>query len=49
VNTILITGCWSGYGREIARYFLERGWKVIATMHTPREDVLPRFEDEGCG
>lgn len=42
MNTILITGCSSGFGLEIARYFLDRDWKVIATMRTPREDVLPR-------
>jgi NAD(P)-dependent dehydrogenase (short-subunit alcohol dehydrogenase family) len=42
MKTILITGCSSGFGLETARSFLERGWKVIATMRTPREDVLPR-------
>ena len=41
MKTVLITGCSSGYGLETARYFLERGWKVIATMRTPREDILP--------
>lgn len=44
MKTVLITGCSSGFGLEIARYFLDRGWKVIATMRTPREDVLPRSE-----
>lgn len=44
MKTILITGCSSGFGLETARYFLERGWKVIATMRTPREDVLPQSE-----
>ena len=44
MKTILITGCSSGFGLEIARYFLDRDWKVIATMRTPREDVLPRSE-----
>jgi NAD(P)-dependent dehydrogenase (short-subunit alcohol dehydrogenase family) len=38
----LITGSSSGFGLETARYFLERDWKVVATMRTPREDVLPR-------
>jgi NAD(P)-dependent dehydrogenase (short-subunit alcohol dehydrogenase family) len=41
MNTILITGCSSGFGLETARYFLDRGWTVIATMRTPREDILP--------
>lgn len=41
MKTILITGCSSGFGLEIARHFLERDWNVIATMRTPREDVLP--------
>ncbi|MFO4987232.1 SDR family NAD(P)-dependent oxidoreductase, partial [Salmonella enterica subsp. enterica serovar 1,4,[5],12:i:-] len=44
-KTILITGCSSGFGREIAQYFLERDWRVIATMRSPREDVLPRSEN----
>lgn len=44
MKTILITGCSSGFGLETARHFLERGWRVIATMRTPREDVLPRSE-----
>jgi NAD(P)-dependent dehydrogenase (short-subunit alcohol dehydrogenase family) len=39
--TIFITGCSSGFGLETARYFLDRGWDVIATMRTPREDLLP--------
>lgn len=44
MSTILITGCSSGFGLETARYFLACGWTVIATMRTPREDVLPRSE-----
>ena len=44
MKTLLITGCSSGFGLEVARYFLDRDWKVIATMRTPREDVLPRSE-----
>ena len=44
MKTILITGCSSGFGLDTARYFLERDWKVIATMRTPREDVLPRSD-----
>ncbi len=41
MKTVLITGCSSGFGLDIAKYFLERDWKVIATMRSPREDVLP--------
>lgn len=41
MKTVLITGCSSGYGLETARYFLAQGWNVIATMRTPRGDLLP--------
>jgi NAD(P)-dependent dehydrogenase (short-subunit alcohol dehydrogenase family) len=44
MNTVLITGCSSGYGLETARHFLAKGWNVIATMRTPREDLLPRSD-----
>jgi NAD(P)-dependent dehydrogenase (short-subunit alcohol dehydrogenase family) len=44
MKTVLITGCSSGYGLETARYFHSRGWKVIATMRTPRADALPQSE-----
>jgi len=41
MKTVLITGCSSGFGLEITRHFLSQGWKVIATMRSPRTDVLP--------
>ena len=41
MQTVLITGCSSGFGLEIARYFLARDWHVVATMRTPRNDLLP--------
>jgi NAD(P)-dependent dehydrogenase (short-subunit alcohol dehydrogenase family) len=44
MKTILITGCSSGYGLETARHFHAQGWNVIATMRTPKEDILPRSE-----
>jgi len=44
MKTVLITGCSSGYGLETARHFHAKGWNVIATMRTPREDVLPRSD-----
>ncbi len=42
MKTVFITGCSSGYGLQTARHFLANGWNVIATMRTPREDLLPR-------
>ncbi|HEV7318675.1 MAG TPA: SDR family oxidoreductase [Ensifer sp.] len=44
MKTVLITGCSSGYGLETARRFYAEGWNVIATMRTPRRDVLPKSE-----
>ncbi|MBD8596431.1 SDR family oxidoreductase [Pseudomonas sp. W2Oct36] len=35
MKTILITGCSSGFGLTTAQYFIDRNWKVIATMRTP--------------
>lgn len=43
-SSVLITGCSSGYGLATACRFLEEGWNVVATMRTPREDVLPRSD-----
>ncbi len=44
MNTVLVTGCSSGYGLETARHFHSHGWSVIATMRTPRADVLSESE-----
>ena len=41
MKTALITGCSSGFGLETARHFLANDWRVVATMRTPREDLLP--------
>jgi NAD(P)-dependent dehydrogenase (short-subunit alcohol dehydrogenase family) len=41
MKTVLITGCSSGFGLEIASVFLARDWQVIATMRAPRADLLP--------
>jgi NAD(P)-dependent dehydrogenase (short-subunit alcohol dehydrogenase family) len=41
MKTVMITGCSSGFGLEIARHFLARDWHVVATMRTPHADVLP--------
>ena len=45
MKSILITGCSSGFGLETARYFLDRDWQVVATMRTPRKDVLLDYSD----
>ncbi len=44
LKTVLITGCSSGYGLETARHFLAQGWNVVATMRTPRPDILAPSE-----
>jgi NAD(P)-dependent dehydrogenase (short-subunit alcohol dehydrogenase family) len=44
MKTVLIPGCSSGFGLEIARYFLARDWSVVATMRTPRANVLPHSD-----
>ena len=42
MKKILITGCSSGFGLEIARSFLNRqDWTVVATMRKPKTDILP--------
>src|SRR5262245_41857741 len=43
-KTVLITGSSSGYGLETARYFHAQGWNVVASMRSPRADILPRSE-----
>ncbi|GHC56718.1 SDR family oxidoreductase [Neogemmobacter tilapiae] len=41
MNTVMITGCSSGFGLETARLFVDRGWNVIATMRQPVAGLLP--------
>ncbi|WP_193336526.1 SDR family oxidoreductase [Devosia beringensis] len=41
MKTVLITGCSSGFGLDIAKHFLAQDWNVIATMRTPQNDILP--------
>ncbi|MBN7120812.1 short-chain dehydrogenase/reductase [Erwinia billingiae] len=45
MKTILITGCSSGFGLDIARYFVQRDWKVIATLRTPKEGIFPASDN----
>ncbi|WP_115720494.1 SDR family oxidoreductase [Gallaecimonas mangrovi] len=45
MQTILITGCSSGFGLEIAKDFLKKGWRVIATMRNPQQNPLPPSEN----
>ena len=42
--TVLLTGCSTGFGLEIARSFLERDWNVVATMRNPQDNQLPPSE-----
>jgi NAD(P)-dependent dehydrogenase (short-subunit alcohol dehydrogenase family) len=44
MKTVLITGCSSGYGLETARFFHQQGWTVVATMRTPRPELLPQSD-----
>lgn len=41
MNTVLITGSSTGFGREIAMRFLNEGWNVVATMRDPAASTLP--------
>lgn len=44
IKTVLITGCSSGFGLETAKYFLARGWRVVATMRSPNVALFPASE-----
>lgn len=45
-ETVLITGCSSGIGRETARAFNEEGWQVYATSRDV--DDVSDLEADGC-
>ena len=42
-----ITGCSTGFGREIARLILERGWRAVVTARKPEQlhDLVAGHED----
>lgn len=44
MQKIMITGCSSGFGLDLARTFLDRGWAVVATMRKPDAKALPQSE-----
>ncbi|MTI02168.1 SDR family oxidoreductase [Roseibium sp. RKSG952] len=44
-RTVLITGCSSGFGRLIARTFLDAGWNVVATMRSPEMETELKSND----
>ncbi len=41
MKSILITGASAGFGLATANLFLDRGWRVIAGMRSPRHNLLP--------
>lgn len=43
-NTVLITGCSSGFGKATAEYFLDREWNVAATMRSPKAELFIESE-----
>ena len=45
-ETVLITGCSSGIGRETANVFLDDGWEVYATARNPAD--VQSLGDRGC-
>lgn len=38
-QTVLITGCSTGFGRLTAKLFHKKGWNVIATMRSPEKET----------
>ena len=44
-QTVLITGCSSGFGKLIAQTFAQEGWNVIATMRSPEKETELKDSD----
>lgn len=48
-KTVLITGASSGIGEATAKYFLQKGWNISATMRSPEKaDVWTKTEKVIC-
>lgn len=49
-NTVLVTGCSSGFGEAAVNLFAMRGWTVVATMRNPDDGrpltTAPRVSSE---
>ncbi|WP_437314836.1 SDR family oxidoreductase [Sorangium sp. So ce385] len=45
-KTVLVTGCSSGFGRDIAKVFAAEGWNVAATMRKPERETELRASDQ---
>ena len=44
-NTVLITGCSTGFGKLAAQTFEAKGWNVIATMRSPNKETELKTSD----
>lgn len=45
-KTVIITGASSGFGKESAKLFHQKGWNVIASMRSPeKEEELSKLEN----
>jgi NAD(P)-dependent dehydrogenase (short-subunit alcohol dehydrogenase family) len=49
-QSVVITGCSSGFGRVTALHLAQHGWQVFATVRreTDRDDLLAEAQDLGC-
>ena len=45
MKTVLIRGCDELFGPDIALFFLQQNWRVIATMRFPTSGVMPVSEN----
>ncbi|HVK67140.1 MAG TPA: SDR family oxidoreductase [Polyangium sp.] len=44
-KTVLVTGCSSGFGRDVAKVFAAEGWNVAATMRAPEQETELRASE----